>query len=66
MFEMSVEAELKAISQAADALHFLRTNQGSNQAMNLIVGTLENRKSSPLANAVGKAMREVLGAQLHG
>jgi hypothetical protein len=66
MFEMSVEAELKAISQAADALHYLRTNKGSNKTMDDIVRTLENRPSSPLVNAVGKAMRDVLGPHLHG
>ncbi len=55
----SIQGELRAISETAQALVFLQENHASKEVIRTIVETLETQSGSPLANAVGKAIREV-------
>jgi hypothetical protein len=53
----SPEGELESIAQAASGLQFLLIHSKNKAAMKAIVEDLANRKNSPLANAVGSALK---------
>jgi hypothetical protein len=60
--QMGPEGELDSLAQAMRALQFAWAHGPDKQLMRTIVDALADRPESPLANAVGKALKQELHA----